>query len=67
MHRADGVPEAAMPPIACWQKNGDARRQARGCRSPVYCVRHERAVGVQNHRVRSDDGTVRRRRLLIRY
>ncbi len=28
-------------------KNGDARCQARGCRSPAFCVRHERAAGVQ--------------------
>ena len=39
-------------------KNGDARRQARGCRSPAFCVRHERAAGVQDDRVRADDGAV---------
>src|SRR5947208_3746496 len=27
-------------------KNGDARRQARGCRSPAFRVRGERAAGV---------------------
>ena len=40
------------------QKNGDARCQARGCRSPAFCVRHERAAGVQDDRVRADDGAV---------
>ena len=39
-------------------KNGDARRQARGCRSSAFRVRHERAAGVQNDRVRADDGAV---------
>ena len=27
-------------------KKGDARCQARGCRSPAFCVRDERAAGV---------------------
>jgi putative transposase len=27
-------------------KNDDTRCQARGCRSPAYCVRYERAAGV---------------------
>jgi putative transposase len=40
------------------QKNGDARCQARGCRSPAFCVRHERAAGVQDNRLRADDGAV---------
>jgi len=40
------------------EKNGDARCQARGCRSPAFCVRHERAAGVQEHRLCADDGTV---------
>jgi putative transposase len=39
-------------------KNGDARCQARGCRSPAFCVRHERAAGVQDGRVCADDGAV---------
>jgi len=39
-------------------KNGDARCQARGCRSSAFCVRHERAAGVQDTRLRADDGTV---------
>ena len=39
-------------------KNGDARCQARGCRSPAFCVRHERAAGVQDDRVRAHDGAV---------
>src|SRR5262245_26601633 len=42
----------------CWQKNGDARCQARSCRSPAFCVRHERAAGVQGGRMRADDGAV---------
>src|SRR5215471_2088739 len=41
-----------------WEKNGDARCQARGCRSPAFCVRHERAAGVQDDGVRSDDSAV---------
>src|SRR5580692_7902281 len=39
-------------------KNGDPRCQARGCRSPALCVRHERAAGVQDDRLRADDGAV---------
>jgi putative transposase len=39
-------------------KNGDARCQARSCRSPAFCVRHERAAGVQDDRVCADDGAV---------
>ena len=34
-------------------KNGDARRQARGGRSPAFCVRYERAAGRAE-----DDGAV---------
>jgi putative transposase len=49
-------------------KNGDARCQARGCRSPAFCVRHERAAGVHRYRLRANDGAVsfapaRRRRI----
>jgi putative transposase len=49
-------------------KNSDARCQARGCRSPTFCVRHERAAGVHRYRLRADDGAVsfapaRRRRI----
>jgi putative transposase len=40
------------------EKNGDARCQARGCRSPAYCVRHERAAGVQDDRLYADDSAV---------
>ena len=40
------------------QKNGDARRQARSCRSCLFGVRDERAAGVQNHRLRADDGAL---------
>src|SRR6476659_2689087 len=36
-------------------KNGDARRQARGRRSPAFCIRDERAAGVPSHRVCADD------------
>src|SRR5215203_4952270 len=35
-------------------KNGDARCEARGCRSHAYCVRDDRAAGVQDDRLRSD-------------
>jgi putative transposase len=38
------------------QKNGDAPCQARGCRSPAFCVRIERAAGVSDHRLCADDG-----------
>jgi putative transposase len=38
--------------------NGDARSQARGCRSPAFCVKHERAAVVQEHRLRADDSSV---------
>ena len=37
-------------------KNGDARREARGSRSFAFHVRNERAAGVQDHRLRPDDG-----------
>jgi len=40
------------------QKNGDARCQARGCRSCTFGVRVERAAGVQDHRLCADDGAV---------
>jgi putative transposase len=39
-------------------KNGDARCRARGCRSPAFCVRTERAAGVQGGRMRADDGAL---------
>jgi putative transposase len=37
-----------------FQKNGRARRQARGCRAPARCVGNERASGLQ-HRCRGSD------------
>ncbi len=39
-------------------KNGDARCQARGCRSCVFGVRVERAAGVQDDCLCADDGSV---------
>src|SRR5229473_2732882 len=39
-------------------KNDDARCQARGCRSPAFCVRNERAAGVQEYRLRTNDSAV---------
>jgi putative transposase len=39
-------------------KKGDARCQARGCRSCTFRVRVERAAGVQDYRLCADDGAV---------
>jgi putative transposase len=39
-------------------KNGNARRQARGCRSPAFCIQDERTAGVQNTRLYKDDHPV---------
>jgi Rhodopirellula transposase DDE domain len=39
-------------------KNGDARCQARGCRSCAFGVRVERAAGVQDHRLCAHDSAV---------
>jgi putative transposase len=39
-------------------KNGDARCQARGCRSCLFGVRVERAAGVQDDRLCANDGAV---------
>ena len=39
-------------------KNGDARCEARRCRSPQGRARDERAAGVPGHRLRADDGAL---------
>src|SRR6185312_5277468 len=38
-----------------WQKNSDARRQARGCRQSRIRLRDQRAPGVPSHQGRSQD------------
>jgi hypothetical protein len=39
-------------------KKGDARREARGSRSFAFRVGNERPAGVQDHRLRADDGAL---------
>jgi transposase-like protein len=52
---------AALKDLLAKKINDDVRCQARGCRSPSFCVRHERAAGVRYRSRRSHDSELKAR------